>query len=425
MPCPVPLPTQESPPARQYPRSQRAAGGDYPEGSRPWIRIETPVPGCRIAAWKPPPAVAYSHRDRSKPIRLTPRFLLRVFPRAFYYLAKVLRMRSMKALRPTGPLLVICLVALMIGPVGVSNLDLTPDPADMNIAQAGGPVLVIAPHPDDECIAAAGLLAELRKRGVRVLVVLVTCGDGSRSAAQAFSNKQEPSPVDYRALGECRSQESLRAMGALGVGRGDVVFLGYPDGSLGCLWNEGWDPEMTQAANGALQSPYMFSYTIKVPYCERNLAGDIEALLRKYSPGTIIYPHAEDANPDHAAVNAFVQYALIKTGSNAREYTYLVHKRGFPCAGDGRPGLPLYPPESLLPAETEWEVFPLNPRLQQAKERALRAYKTPLAIKGDFLRSFERSNELFLRQQAASAEKVGNPDITSDLKHLALTTERL
>jgi LmbE family N-acetylglucosaminyl deacetylase len=77
-------------------------------------------------------------------------------------------------------------------------------------------VLVLAPHPDDECIGCGGLIARLVGLGVVVRVVLVTDGSGAGGL---------PAGAD-----RLRQHEFLAALGRLGVA--EHKMLGFPDGGL-------------------------------------------------------------------------------------------------------------------------------------------------------------------------------------------------
>ncbi|MBL8155965.1 MAG: PIG-L family deacetylase [Anaerolineae bacterium] len=81
-------------------------------------------------------------------------------------------------------------------------------------------VLVIAAHPDDIEFGAAGTIACWTDEGAVVTFCIVT--DGA-----AGSN--EPG-VDLKALSLTRQDEQRAAAAVLGVQ--DVIFLGYPDGTL-------------------------------------------------------------------------------------------------------------------------------------------------------------------------------------------------
>jgi LmbE family N-acetylglucosaminyl deacetylase len=75
-----------------------------------------------------------------------------------------------------------------------------------------GPVLVVAPHPDDEILGCGGAIALHSRRGDRVHVALVTAGEGGGDGA-------------------ARLDESRASAG--GLGASDVSCLGVADGQVG------------------------------------------------------------------------------------------------------------------------------------------------------------------------------------------------
>lgn len=83
--------------------------------------------------------------------------------------------------------------------------------------------LVLAPHPDDEAIAAFGLMRHLVRQGTAVRVVVVADGAASHPGSRRWPGR--------RLVAE-RRRETLRAMRRIGVCRGAVRFLGWPDGAL-------------------------------------------------------------------------------------------------------------------------------------------------------------------------------------------------
>jgi len=87
-------------------------------------------------------------------------------------------------------------------------------------------LLVLAPHPDDETLAAAGQILAARAAGAAVKVVWLTLGDGFELAAP------RPGPEGLRALAKIRMEEAKEATQVLGLGDEDRVFLGYPDQGL-------------------------------------------------------------------------------------------------------------------------------------------------------------------------------------------------
>ncbi|MGE4351884.1 MAG: PIG-L deacetylase family protein [Bdellovibrionales bacterium] len=94
---------------------------------------------------------------------------------------------------------------------------------DLSDTLPEGPLLVIAPHPDDETLGCGGLIRRYRDKGHLVRIVVVT--DGGE-----VHLPQIPKGQDIASL---RRKESLNATAALGVESHDVVFLGHPDGATG------------------------------------------------------------------------------------------------------------------------------------------------------------------------------------------------
>jgi LmbE family N-acetylglucosaminyl deacetylase len=90
--------------------------------------------------------------------------------------------------------------------------------ADRN-AIARGPVVVFAPHPDDEVIGCGGALAFHAERGDAVHVLQMTGGE-----------RGDPRGIEGQPLVATRLAESRAAAAILGVR--ETVALGFPDGRL-------------------------------------------------------------------------------------------------------------------------------------------------------------------------------------------------
>jgi len=80
-------------------------------------------------------------------------------------------------------------------------------------------LLVIAPHPDDECLGCGGLIARTHAKGARIRILFLTDGEGA-------SGKPDP------ALGRVRREEARQAASRLGVAAADLHWLGLPDSGL-------------------------------------------------------------------------------------------------------------------------------------------------------------------------------------------------
>jgi LmbE family N-acetylglucosaminyl deacetylase len=86
------------------------------------------------------------------------------------------------------------------------------------------PVVVIAPHPDDETFGAGGLISLCAHRGDRVIIICVTNGEAARP--------------EMPGLAAIRQAELCAAAGQLAGGLAAVEQLGMPDGQVARLGAE-------------------------------------------------------------------------------------------------------------------------------------------------------------------------------------------
>jgi LmbE family N-acetylglucosaminyl deacetylase len=84
-------------------------------------------------------------------------------------------------------------------------------------------VLIVAPHPDDETLGCGGAIALLAAKGYDLQVLVISDGTGSHPHSQTH-----PAPV----LESIRSQETIAALGILGVDPGSIAFLHLKDGAI-------------------------------------------------------------------------------------------------------------------------------------------------------------------------------------------------
>ena len=140
------------------------------------------------------------------------------------------------------------------------------------------PILVLAPHPDDETLGCGGLIASVRAREVPVNVLFVSDGAASH---QGF--------IDEKELQRIRQEEACSACSQLGVSAENLHFLNLPDGQL-----------------------HAHSETIKTA---------IEQLMTKHSCDIVLAPHCDDPPPDHQAVyRAAVDVLTYKKEGYLLEY---------------------------------------------------------------------------------------------------------
>ncbi len=269
-------------------------------------------------------------------------------------------------------------------------------------------IMVFAPHPDDETLACGGLIAEARRKGIPVTVVVVTNGESFSYAAHIHYKKVNLPPSYYIKFGEKRQEETLSAMELLGVPKEDVLFLGYPDSDLYQLWEKYWDYNelYTHFLLHTSFSPFTRIYHKNAPYCGMALIDDLKEILLKYKPTDIFIPSAEDAHPTHWAVNCFVNIALLelkeKKGFSPRVFTYVVHRGRFPSPRGLKMEEMIRPPYPLLGIGLHWRSLPLPQDIVRLKYEAIKRYKSQLLPRGRvFMFSFARSNELFADEKDA------------------------
>ena len=145
------------------------------------------------------------------------------------------------------------------------------------------PVLIVAPHPDDETLGCGGAIALLRSHNCPVSVLVIS--DGTQSHPRSL---KYPAPV----LQQLRQQETLEALTILGVDRAAVTFLRLPDGAVETLMNL----EEHQAACGTY--------------------------LEAIAPKTIFLPWRYDPHSDHRATWQLIHSAIAHLRVSPRLIEY-------------------------------------------------------------------------------------------------------
>jgi LmbE family N-acetylglucosaminyl deacetylase len=305
-------------------------------------------------------------------------------------------------------LLAIIAVSLLSANLTVSRLAALPAPFidDLTDAESIMRLLVVSPHPDDETIAAGGLIQQVLQRNGEVRVVIVTNGDGSLTGTMA-EFRRPPRATHYIQSGLNRQQESLSALARLGVSLSQVDFLGYPDRGIQGLWTDYWeDDEPYRSPFTRLTlSPYPLTRNPSMVYSGHSLLADLREILREFQPDTVVAPHYEDSHPDHWATGAFTALALAmeRLEPAPRLLMYLVHRGDFPTPRGNLPFAPLLPPLRLVNDSVYWQKQTLTDEVVAAKGEAMEQYRSQLPLMGGFLRSFVRQNELFCELNYAVA----------------------
>lgn len=152
----------------------------------------------------------------------------------------------------------------------LTNPDILPLRTVDNIAQS--PILIVAPHPDDETLGCGGAIALLRSKNCDVRVLVMSDGTLSHPRSQKY-----PAPK-LRAL---RESETIAALSILGIESKNVDFLGLLDGSI---------------------SSFSQKQTNAIIACSQKLT--------EIAPQTIFLPWRYDPHPDHRGTWSLINTAL-------------------------------------------------------------------------------------------------------------------
>lgn len=171
------------------------------------------------------------------------------------------------------------------GPIHASALlervKLLPD-ADLAKVIKDRPLLVVAPHPDDESLGCGGLIMKATQLGGKIHIVIVT--DGAKSHPRSRTHPQDR-------LRRLRRNEALEAAAALGVPADRVSFLDVPDGHA---------PHFGRAARAHGQR--------------------LTSLAREVGAKIILTSWNYDTHPDHVAAYKYACRAAHEVGAMLFSY---------------------------------------------------------------------------------------------------------
>jgi LmbE family N-acetylglucosaminyl deacetylase len=188
--------------------------------------------------------------------------------------------------------------------------------------------LIIAPHPDDDVIAAGGLLQRVVANGGEVSVVFVTDGENNPWPQRYMERRWFLGAEDRATWGAMRRREALCSLARLGVAKAATRFLAFPDQRITALARSG----------------------------DMRLRDELRALVDAFRPTLIVSPSAGDLHSDHRSIAWFAHAAAQGTEIT----TYLIH------------GTPR--PERLM-----WTVA-LSDRERRRKREAIECHTSQLAL---------------------------------------------
>ena len=173
-------------------------------------------------------------------------------------------------------------------------------------------LLILAPHEDDEALAAGGLIQRARSVGAKVHVAYLTYGDHNQLAFIVYRKRPWLTPRINRNMGEVRRREAVQAMASLGVDSSGLTFLGYPDNGTLAIWRYHWGdaPPLRSVLTNTVSVPYRDAAAFGKEYKGENIAADVAAVLHAFRPTRVFVSHPADGNPDHRAFYLYLRLAL-------------------------------------------------------------------------------------------------------------------
>jgi len=275
-----------------------------------------------------------------------------------------------------------------------------PDIAQLAPVTKDDRVLIMAPHPDDESLAAGGLIQRALKAGADVKILYLTNGEHNQLAFIVYAKRIVIKQKALIGMGRLRQSEAQAAMKLLGVPEENLIFLGYPDFGTLAIFLRYWGDlkpfrnMLTRVSN----VPYQNALSPNAPYKGEAILWDIESVLRKYKPTKIFVTNSVDTNRDHKALYIFLRVALWDLKGQIPEpevYPYLIHCYGWPKPRHYHPSLFTSVPKVLRRAQMVWLSHDLSPEEVEQKHKAILLYKSQCADSAFYLTAFARRNELF------------------------------
>ena len=219
-----------------------------------------------------------------------------------------------------------------------------------NLLQQDARLLILAPHPDDECLGTGGLIQQALAKGAKIKVIFITNGDNNPWPQRYLEKRWFIGPEERKRWGERRKIEAENSLEILGGGKVATTFLGLPDAGILNLW-------------------------------KNNDAVILEKLMREFTawqPTLLILPSEFDRHSDHRATHLYGRAALAETSNKYPVLTYLIH----------RPWL-----MKLTQKPKPQIKLELSPREQDKKLQAILCHKTQMALSQSRFSQFAQTTE--------------------------------
>jgi LmbE family N-acetylglucosaminyl deacetylase len=207
--------------------------------------------------------------------------------------------------------------------------------------------VVLAPHPDDDVIAAGGLIQRVLESGGEIAVVFITDGENNPWPQRFLERKLFLSKSDRAKWGAMRRREALCSLARLGVEERSAIFLAFPDQGIASL---------ARCGDFALRDK-------------------LRETFDRLQPTLIVSPSTFDHHSDHRAIAWYAHCAAPE----ANIATYVVHGTGL--------------------AERAVCTLELSGCEQKKKLDAIECHQSQLSLSRDRFLSYGRRSETFFRAE--------------------------
>lgn len=222
---------------------------------------------------------------------------------------------------------------------------------DLLLKRPGARLMVLAPHPDDESLAAGGLIQRALACGVPVDVVFASDGENNPWPQRLLERRVWIGPRQQAAWAARRRAEADAALRALGAERVGVHRLGWPDG--GVTW-------------------MLLNDTA-------TMLDTLRGLILQLRPTLLVLPDLVDRHPDHSVLHVLMEMVFRELPPDAKPEClgYLLH-------GRSQPGVP------------QRAVFTLDDDELACKRAAIAAHASQTALSRGRMMRFAAETETFV-----------------------------
>lgn len=161
-------------------------------------------------------------------------------------------------------------------------------------------VMMFAPHPDDESLAAGIFLQRAVAVGADIRLIYGTDGEKNCWPQRLLERKARIGEADRHRWGKRRQAEALAALRVLEIGPEQVEFLSLPDQGITDLLLEGGGETIRRLAD----------------------------LILAWGPTHLLVPSASDTHPDHSGLAVLLRFAFdnfLPRRHGIERLDYLVH----------------------------------------------------------------------------------------------------